>query len=53
MGLADRIRELLEAAQNLWLTVPDLADEADRRDVVRLTFRLIHLADIEAVTAAA
>jgi hypothetical protein len=44
---------LLEAAQNLWLTVPDLANEADRRDVTRLTFRLIHLADIEAVTAAA
>ena len=24
IGLVDRIRELLEAAQNLWLTVPDL-----------------------------
>src|SRR5579862_335044 len=51
--LVARIRELLEAAQDLWLTVPGLADEAERRDVTRLTFRLIHLADIEAVTAAA
>ncbi len=44
---------MLEAAQDLWLTVPELTNEADRRDATRLTFRLIHLADIEAVTAAA
>jgi predicted TIM-barrel fold metal-dependent hydrolase len=51
--LVDRIRELLEAAQSLWLTVPGLAGETEQRDATRLTFRLIHLADIEAVTAAA
>ena len=50
--LVDRIRELLEAAQSLWLTVPELTDETDRLDTTRLTFRLLHLADIEAVTAA-
>ncbi|HZT16757.1 MAG TPA: amidohydrolase family protein [Gaiellaceae bacterium] len=49
----DRIRELLAAAQDLWATVPSLPDEAARRATARLTFRLVHLADIEAVTAAA
>jgi predicted TIM-barrel fold metal-dependent hydrolase len=49
----DRIRELLDAAQDLWLTVPELKTENEQRDATRLTFRLIHLADIEAVTAAA
>jgi predicted TIM-barrel fold metal-dependent hydrolase len=53
IALVDRIRELLEAAQSLWLTVPELTNEADRLDTTRLTFRLLHLADIEAVTAAA
>jgi uncharacterized protein len=53
IDLVDRIRELLEAAQSLWLTVPDLVGETEQRDAIRLTFRLIHLADIEAVTAAA
>ncbi len=38
---------------SLWMTVPDLDDEDRRRDATRLTFRLIHLADIEAVTAGA
>ncbi len=49
----DRIRELLEAARDLWAAVPAFEDEEARRDATRLTFRLIHLADIEAVTAAA
>jgi uncharacterized protein len=53
IDLVDRIRELLEAAQSLWLTVPELVGETEQRDATRLTFRLIHLADIEAVTAAA
>jgi predicted TIM-barrel fold metal-dependent hydrolase len=48
---ADRIRELLEAARDLWATIPTLADEADQRLTMRLTHRLIHIADIEAVTA--
>jgi uncharacterized protein len=49
----DRIRELLVAARDLWATVPEIADEIDQRSTTRLTFRLIHLADIEAVTASA
>ena len=39
--------------RDLWLTVPELTTETEQRDATRLTFRLIHLADIEAVTAAA
>jgi uncharacterized protein len=48
----DRIRELLEVARELWTTWTDLPDR-DRIQAGRLTFRLIHLADIEAVTAGA
>jgi hypothetical protein len=48
----DRIRELIDAARDLWTTVPDL-DGDDRLGVSRLTFRLLHLADIEAVTCPA
>jgi uncharacterized protein len=49
--VADRIRELLLAAQELWALAPDIADERERLHTFRLSFRLIHLADIEAVTA--
>jgi predicted TIM-barrel fold metal-dependent hydrolase len=49
----DRIRELLEAAKALWEYVPRIEDERAQRDANRLTFRLIHLADIEAVTTVA
>ena len=49
----DRIHELLVAARDLWATLPAIEDEAQRRFETRLTFRLIHLADIEAVTASA
>ena len=48
----DRIRELLEAARDLWLSIPSLEDEVEQRLLIRLTHRLIHIADIEAVTAA-
>jgi len=47
----DRIRELLEAARDLWATIPAIEDEAQQRQAIRLTHRLIHIADIEAVTA--
>jgi predicted TIM-barrel fold metal-dependent hydrolase len=47
----DRIRELIESARLLWETLPDLADEEAKRATTRQTFRLLHLADIEAVTA--
>jgi predicted TIM-barrel fold metal-dependent hydrolase len=49
----DRIRELLEAARDLWATWTDLTTEAERFQAGRLTARLVHLADIEAVTVAA
>jgi predicted TIM-barrel fold metal-dependent hydrolase len=48
-----RIRDLLVAARDLWADVPELGDDQARRDATRLVFRLVHLADIEAVTAGA
>jgi uncharacterized protein len=48
----EKIRELLEAARDLWATIPDIEDPVAERRSVRLTQRLIHIADIEAVTAA-
>jgi predicted TIM-barrel fold metal-dependent hydrolase len=47
----DRIAELLAAARELWSSLPSLEDETQLRDATRLTFRLLHLADIKAVTA--
>jgi hypothetical protein len=47
----DRIHELLVAARDLWTSVSDIPDESEQWLATRLTFRLIHLADIEAVTA--
>jgi len=49
----ERIRELLEAARDLWRVLPELEDEAEQRIVSRTTFRLVHLADILAVTTSA
>jgi predicted TIM-barrel fold metal-dependent hydrolase len=52
-GYADereRIKELLSAAQDVWRLLPEIEDEPDQRVVSRTTFRLIHLADILAVT---
>ena len=46
----DQIRELLLVAQELWRTLPDAEDEAEVRAVARTTSRLIHLADVLAVT---
>ena len=48
-----QIHDLLVAARELWTVVPEIEDEDQRRDATRLTFRLVHLADIEAVTASA
>ena len=45
-----QIRELLLAARDLWRTLPDADDEGEARVVARTTSRLIHLADILAVT---
>jgi predicted TIM-barrel fold metal-dependent hydrolase len=47
---ADRIRELLEAARDLWATVPEIEEEVEARQAMRLTHRLVHMAQIEAVT---
>jgi hypothetical protein len=47
----ERIHDLIVAARDLWATVPSLPDELQQRTATRLTFRLLHLADIEAVTA--
>ncbi len=48
----EKIRELLVAARDLWKTIPSLEDEIEQRQVMRLTHRLVHIADIEAVTGA-
>jgi len=47
----DQIRELLVAAQNLWRTLPEADDEDDARLIARTSSRLIHLADVLAVTS--
>jgi predicted TIM-barrel fold metal-dependent hydrolase len=49
----DQIRELLVAAQAMWRALPEDGDERDRMAHARATFRLIHLADIVAVTSGA
>ncbi len=49
----DRIRELLLCARELWRAVPEIEDDRDRLRAIRHTFRLIHLADIVAVTPGA
>jgi len=45
-----RIRELIATAQNLWADSQQIEDEAERWQTNRITFRLVHLADILAVT---
>jgi hypothetical protein len=47
------IKELLLTARDLWRALPEVEGEADQRVVSRATFRLIHLADILAVTSGA
>jgi len=47
----ERIEELLLAARDLWEVVPTIDDDIERLRTGRMTHRLIHLADIEAVTA--
>ncbi|MDQ5822023.1 MAG: amidohydrolase, partial [Actinomycetota bacterium] len=46
----DRIRELIAAAQTLWADSQQIEDETERWRTNRVTFRLVHLADILAVT---
>ena len=49
----EQIRELLEAARELWRVLPEVEDEGEQRIVSRTTFRLVHLVDILAVTSGA
>jgi predicted TIM-barrel fold metal-dependent hydrolase len=49
----DQIRDLLVAARELWRTLPEADDDADARVIARTAARLIHLADILAVTSGA
>jgi predicted TIM-barrel fold metal-dependent hydrolase len=46
----ERIKELLTAARDVWKLLPEIDDEVEQRNLSRTTFRLIHLADILAVT---
>lgn len=46
----EQIRELIGAAQALWADSQQIEDEAERWRTNRVTFRLVHLADIMAVT---
>jgi uncharacterized protein len=46
----ERIADLLACARDLWRTLPETESESDRVELGRLTFRLIHVADILAVT---
>jgi predicted TIM-barrel fold metal-dependent hydrolase len=47
----EQISELLFCARNLWRTLPELECEPERIQVSRMTFKLVHLADIVAVTS--
>jgi predicted TIM-barrel fold metal-dependent hydrolase len=49
----ERIAELLFCARELWRTLPEAEEDAERMQLGRITFRLIHLADILAVTTVA
>ena len=49
----EQIRELLLAARDLWRTLGDIEEEGERAITGRTTFRLVHLADILAVTSGA
>jgi predicted TIM-barrel fold metal-dependent hydrolase len=49
----EQIRELLAVARDMWRSVPEEGDERDQRQHIRATFRLIHIADIVAVTTGA
>jgi uncharacterized protein len=49
----ERIRELLQTARDVWRVLPEVEDEGEQRVFSRTTFRLVHLADILAVTTGA
>jgi uncharacterized protein len=47
----EQIRELLVAARDVWRTLPEADDDHDARVIARTSSRLIHLADVLAVTS--
>ncbi len=49
----EQIRELLEGARDIWRLLPEIEDEREQRTASRVAFRLVHLADILAVTTSA
>jgi uncharacterized protein len=46
----ERIADLISCARELWRTVPESETDAERSEIRRLTFRLVHLADILTLT---
>jgi predicted TIM-barrel fold metal-dependent hydrolase len=44
------LRAILVGARDLWKNLDDIEDDAERRRAARLTFKLLHVADILAVT---
>jgi uncharacterized protein len=46
-----QIRELLVAARELWRTLPEAEDDQEARVIARTSSRLLHLADVLAVTS--
>jgi uncharacterized protein len=46
----EQIRELLEGARDIWRQLPEIEDDREQRAASRVAFRLVHLADILAVT---
>jgi uncharacterized protein len=49
-GARERMAELIACARDLWRTLPETETESERVELGRMTFRLVHLADILAVT---
>lgn len=49
----EQIKELLLAARDLWRGLPELEEEGEKAIAARATFRLLHIADILAVTSGA
>ncbi len=49
----EQIRELITCAHDLWQKLPEIEDDRERIEATRLTFRMLHVADIVAVTPGA
>jgi predicted TIM-barrel fold metal-dependent hydrolase len=52
-GEIEQIKELLLTARDLWRGFQEIEEEGEKRIAARLTFRLVHIADILAVTTPA